>query len=326
MAHELWLVKGETMTNITPLVGSISWSSNVDELGMQLSFDIAYNDDRFHPVNPCEIGDMVILRNGGYEITRTIIVDESKGGRSPVSYTAFDFAFYLNKSTAIYQFNGASANEAITKICNDFNIPTGIITTTPISINKIYNGETVSDILYDIVQQVEWNQQHDYLFEMREGKLFVERAVDTTITGTFQHAGDLSEHDVTSAVSSPSMNRSMSDMINSIKVVQNEEVVLTQQKEQLVDDYGLLQSVIELDEDSGQTAEEVANAELAKLAKITRDYSINLLGDDRVRAGRFFKLVEPVTGIDGEFLISDCSHTVSGGIHTMSLSLTNGVI
>ncbi|PJH58704.1 hypothetical protein CVR97_28350, partial [Salmonella enterica subsp. enterica serovar Typhimurium] len=144
-----------------------------------------------------------------------------------------------------------------------------------------YNGVTVSDILYDIVQQVEWNQQHDYIFEMREGKLFVERAVDTTITGTFQHAGDLSEHDVTSAVSSPSMNRSMSVMINSIKVVQNEEVVLTQQIEQLVDDDGLLQSVIELDEDSGQTAEEVANAELAKLAKITRDYGINLLGDDR---------------------------------------------
>ena len=41
MAHELWLVKGTTMTNITPLIGTIKWRGNVDELGDEISFDIA---------------------------------------------------------------------------------------------------------------------------------------------------------------------------------------------------------------------------------------------------------------------------------------------
>ena len=36
MAHELWLIKGGTMTNITPLLGTLTWRSNMEELGTKL--------------------------------------------------------------------------------------------------------------------------------------------------------------------------------------------------------------------------------------------------------------------------------------------------
>ena len=104
MAHELWLAKSEFI-RLTPITGNIQWRSNIDELGDELGFDIAEGEGI--PKNPCNIGDMVVLRNKE-EIIRAIIVDENRSGNNSVGYTAFDFAFYLNKSNIliITQRNG----------------------------------------------------------------------------------------------------------------------------------------------------------------------------------------------------------------------------
>lgn len=61
--HELWTVKDNKMYNVTPLVGSLLWQSNIDQLGEKLNFDIAFNDDRYFPLNPVDIGNLIILRN-----------------------------------------------------------------------------------------------------------------------------------------------------------------------------------------------------------------------------------------------------------------------
>jgi len=155
MAHELWLVKGTTMTNITPLIGTINWRGNMDELGDEISFDIAFNDVKHFPKNPCDLGDMVVLKNGDYEITRALIVDESKSGRSPIGYTAFDFAFYINKSNAIYQFKKLAADQCIKKILSDFGVPIGNIVSMPVKVDKIFNDVLVSDIIREIIEIVE---------------------------------------------------------------------------------------------------------------------------------------------------------------------------
>src|SRR5690625_3906927 len=123
MAHELWLAKNNTLTDITPIVGNLMWRSNIDELGTELSFDLASNDALYIPKNPCSLGDMVILKNGDLEITRCILTSEDRRGRRPIGYKGFDFAFYLNKRKRIYQFNKVTAMQAITRICSENNIP-----------------------------------------------------------------------------------------------------------------------------------------------------------------------------------------------------------
>ncbi|MEK5171822.1 hypothetical protein NST63_01010 [Heyndrickxia sp. FSL W8-0496] len=321
MGHELWLVKGGTMTNITPIIGSISWKSNIDELGDQIDFDIAYNDSRFHPKNPCDLGDMVILKNGDYEITRSIIVDETKQGRDPITYTSYDFAFYLNKSNAVYQFNKITADQAIKKICKDFNVPIGKIVSMPTKINKIFNDKKVSDIIKEIIGMAEQKQGIKYLMEMRQGKLFIEKQSDLIIKGTFKLAKNLSEVDVTAAISNPSKKRSITDMINSIQIVSNDKLILTKENSSLVNKYGKLQKVVSLDQDEKRSASQIAQNELKQLAKIVEETSIELLGDDRVKSGRLLQLKEPITGIVGTYLIKDVGHTISGGFHKMSLGL-----
>ncbi|MGE8080514.1 XkdQ/YqbQ family protein [Peribacillus loiseleuriae] len=320
MAHELWLLKQTTMTNITPLVGSINWRGNTDELGDQISFTIAVNDHYF-PANPCSLGDVVILKNGAYEITRAVIVEETKNGRSPIAYSAFDYAFYLNKSNAVYQFNKLAADKCIRKILADFKIPIGNIASMPTKIDKIFNDEQVSTIINKIIETVEQVQGVKYLMEMRQGKLHIEKQTDLTVKGVFKLYNTGGSYDVTAAISNPSRKRSITNMINSIQVVSNDKVVLKKDDTTMLNKYGRLQKVVTLDENTKLTAAQVAQNELKALSKIVEESSIELIGDDRVRSGRLFVVTEPITGIKGTYLIKDVNHRISGGIHKMSVGL-----
>jgi len=320
MAHELWLVKGTTMTNITPLIGTINWRGNMDELGDEISFDIAFNDVKHFPKNPCDLGDMVVLKNGDYEITRALIVDESKSGRSPIGYTAFDFAFYINKSNAIYQFKKLAADQCIKKILSDFGVPIGNIVSMPVKVDKIFNDVLVSDIIREIIEIVEKKLGTKYLMEMRQGKLFIEHQKDLTIKAEFMLRNK--KYNATDAIMNPTRNRSIADMVNSIQVVGNDDkLVLTKSDDAMASKYGKLQKVVKLDQKEKLSAAQIAQNELKAFSKITEEISIELIGDDRVRAGRLFEVSEPITGIKGMHLIKDVNHTISGGIHTMSLGL-----
>lgn len=322
MAHELWLVKGKTMTNITPLIGTIGRRSNKDELGEEITFDIAFNDAKFFPKNPCDLGDMVILKNNKQEITRAIIVDENKSGRGPIGYSAFDYAFYLNKSNAIYQFKKMAADQCIRKILKDFNIPIGNIVSIPTPIDKIFNDVVVSDIIREILGIAKKKRGTKYRMEMRAGKMYIEKQKDLTVKASFKLYDKGKSYDATAAIANPSRTRSIAEMINSIQIVgNNDKLVLSKQDSEKVKKYGKLQKVVQLDQKEKKSAAKIAENELKEFSKITEEISIELPGDDRVRAGRLFEVSEPVTGIKGTYLINDVSHTISGGIHTMSLGL-----
>lgn len=321
MAHELWILKESTMTNITPLIGTIKWRSNIDELGDEIGFSIAFNDTKYFPVNPCDIGDLAILKNGD-EITRCILVEENKKGRSPIEYTGFDYAFYLNKSDAVYQFNKIPANQAIQKILSDFNVPVGSISGMSTKIDKIFNNEKVSAIIRKIIEMVEQEEGTKYLMEMRQGKLYIEKQGNLIVKGTFSLFNGGSEYDLTSAISNPSKKRSITEMINSIQVVgNNDKVVLEKEDSHMVTKFGKLQKVVTLDQNEKLTAAQIAQNELDSLSKVIEENGLDLLGDDNVRAGRLFEIEEPITGIKGTFLIKEVQHTISNGIHRMKPTL-----
>ena len=320
MVHELWLVKGTTMTNITPMIGSIGWRSNVDELGDEISFDIAFNDARHFPKNPCDLGDLIILKNGN-EINRGIIVDESKSGRNPIGYSAFDYAFYLNKSNAIYQFNKVRADIAIKKILNDFRISIGNIVSMPTVINQIFNNKVASDIIREIIEIVENETGQKLIMEMRQGKIYIEKQKDLIIKGTFNLAENVTNIDVTGAIMNPSKTRSFINMKNSIQVVSEDTLITTVSNQSLIKRFGRLQEVVSIDAEDKAKAAIIGKNTLKELAKISEDCSVELMGDDRFRAGRLFEITEPITGLQGTYLIKSAEHSISKRIHTMKLDL-----
>ncbi|MCT4605856.1 MAG: hypothetical protein N4A64_07085 [Marinisporobacter sp.] len=321
--HQLLNIKDNLQTDITPLVGSISWRSNINELGQQLTFDIAFNDDRYFPMNPVDLGSLIILNNKD-EILRAIVVSEQRNGRGRIEYSCFDYAFYLNKSKAVYQFNKVTGKKAIETMLNDFNVPIGNIAPINTVINKIYREKAISEIIKDILDIAKKHTGKKYRMEMRQGKLCIEKQEELIIKGTFQLAENIQPYDITKALSSPSRKRSIEEMKNSVQVVFNNHVIENRKKDELIKQYGLLQEVTTIDKKDKAKARNIADKILEDFGKIFEENSVEIMGDDKVRAGRTIEIKEPITGMTGKYLIKDVNHTVKNGIHKMQLGL--GVI
>jgi hypothetical protein len=308
MMHQVYVNK----KNISQLVGDIGWESSVDTLGVKLDFSLAYSDVKGFPTNVVKAGDIVTLRNGSKEVFQGIVVSEKAAGRSPRSYTCFDFAFYLNKSKTVIQFNGHNASDAIRKLLLQFNVPHNV-TEIPIKINTIYKDKTASDIIKDILKQATDSTGIKYRMEMRGGALFIEKQTDLIVNARVDLIGN------------PSRSQSIEDMKNSILIVSDGEnaskVVATAKDNNNIRRFGLLQDVQTVSEDELWKAQGMANNYLNEHNRIKEDNSIELLGNDDVRAGRILAVNEPVTGIVGKYLITSCKHTLNNGIHKMSLSL-----
>jgi hypothetical protein len=317
MTHELWRINASTMVNIAPLVGSLSWSDDTETLGQQLTFNTAYNDNRFFPQVIIEPGDTIILKNGA-EIFRGTIVEENRNGAYERAFTCFDPAFYLNKSKEIFQCNKIKADVAIRQLCSTFGVPVGNIVSIQVLIKKIFNSE-IASIIKDILDTATKATGTKYRMEMRQGKLFIEKQSDLVIKGTFQLAGI--DYDLNTSMSNPSRKRSIADMKNSIKMVSNDKVVVTVKNQTLIDKYGLLQEIQDVDSSEIPKAKNIGSNLLRDLGRILEENSLDMIGNDNVRSGRLIDINEPITGMIGRYLIKSVNHALDKGIHTMSLQL-----
>lgn len=328
MAHELWCVSGNSMANITPLVGSISWRNNINELGEQLDFDIAFNDTRYFPKSPVDIGSLIILKNEEEEVNRTIVVKENIPGRGPRAYNCFDFAFYLNKSKDTYQFNKTNSNTAINEVLKRAEIAIGTVSIPNISITQIYPDKTHSEVLKDILDLIEKEAGIKCRMEMRLDKIYIEKQNDLIIAPKFKFASNIAQELATDAISDPSRSRSIEEMKNSVKIISTDDkktqIVTEVKNDNLIKQYGLLQEVVNVNKEDLAQAKNIANNMLKELGKVFEENSITVPGHDDIRAGRILEVEEPITGMKGKYLIESAQHTIANGIHMCNVGL--GVI
>jgi hypothetical protein len=323
MAHQLYIVKNNVAINITPLVGSISWKNSIDTIATSLEFNLAYSDASYVPNPQIDLGNMVILKNGDAELFRGLIISEQRDGRSPISYTSMDFSFYLNKSKEVYQFNYISATNAIKTVLSNAGVSYGEIANMPTIVDKIYTDKTIYDIIKDIIEQVQLETNIKYLLEMRLDKLYIVKREDLLIKSTFKLADNLPTYN--NIISNPSRKRSIEEMRNSIKIIttndDNVTVVATAKNDELIARYGLLQEIESIDEEDIAKARNIARNLLIDLGKVFEENSIDMMGDDNVKAGRLIDIEETITGMSGRYLIKSTNHNLSNGIHRMSLDL-----
>ncbi|ASJ54198.1 hypothetical protein BP422_11960 [Brevibacillus formosus] len=321
---------GQKSHDLTPLVGSISWDSNLS-LMSAMNFDVNWTDAKLFPVNPCDLGDVVLLLKDGEEINRGVVVKEGRQGRSAITYTVYDYAWYLGKSKSVYQFNKIPASQAITKILSDFGMLIGNVPEMPTIIDDIFLEKSPAEIIETIYKLHERRSGKRYNVEMRQGKIYFEEMKDLLIKGTFKLAENIAPVDVMTNPLGADRTRSIEEMRNRVKILierdekeKNKpkyEIVATSQDEGLIRKYGLLEEVFKIDAEDAAKAREVARILLKRLARIHETNSIQLMGDVAFKAGRLLDVTEPVTGMQNRFMITSAKHEVKNQIHTMQLDL-----
>ncbi len=315
---------GTKSYDITPLVTTISWDSNLS-LMAAMEFEIIWSDTAHIPINPCDLGDVVILTKAGEEVHRGVIVTESRSGRGNLKYTVYDYAWYLGKSKSVYQFNRMPASQAITRILNDFGMLIGNVPTMNTIIDDIYIEKSPAEIIEDIYKREEQRTGKRFNVEMRQGKIYFEEMKDLVIKGTFRLAANVEPYDVLSNPLGVDRTRTIDSMRNRVKILiekdKNYEVVARAEDEALIKKYGLIEEVFKIDAEDAAKAREVARILLQRLAKIQETNSLTLMGDVAFKAGRLLDVTEPITGMNGRYIIVKAKHTVKNQIHTMNLEL-----
>lgn len=304
--------------DITIRTGNITRSGDVDGLAEQLTFDVVYNDgDKFFSKFEVNPGDKVVFTTDDGYAFAGIVTDEERNGIYVRKYTAHDYGWYLNKNEVIAQFKKMPADAAIKKLCGDFNVQCNVCA-MPTKISKIYNGEVLSDVIKDIIEQVEADQAKSYRMEMRNNVLTIEPYKDLVVTASFKLASNIAPINPMTVPGNVTMSRSIADMSNSIKVTSGGEkdstVIAEKMDSASIAKYGLLQHVEKIDNADKAQAGNVAKNKLLELNKVKETNRVTFLGDDKVIAGR-------IVVYNGKgYQVKSHSHKYEP-LHTMTLEL-----
>lgn len=311
--------------DVTDIIGNLTWRDTVDTLGVGVDFELPINryDKKFEFLYDITLGDPIqILNAKGEVLVQAIIVSETPNGKI-TSFTAYDMAWYLNKSTVIKQFKKMIGNDCVKSLCKEIGIDVEV-SGLDTKIDKIYKDKAVSEVIKDIIEQCSQFNSKKFFIEFDKNKLIVSPYKKIKVFGTFEIQKDKFIN-INENIGGVSLSKSIVDMKNSVLVItENKGAIRTigeEQDSKSIEKYGKLQEVVTLDEKEFSKANLVAKNELKKLNRITEDFSIDVLGDDNVKSGRVIDIDLPLFNLKGEYLIKESNHTISNHIHKISLKL-----
>lgn len=324
--YHMYLIK-EGKPKPLPLVfGEVTWTDNIDTLGMELNTSLPKNmDDRFLKIyNVAEVGDGIIFKNLEEVIFEGMIenIDEQRYSKVLVCY---DFGNLLSKTAITKQLTKINGKSAIENICSEANIPIGNIDSMGVSITEIYKGKSISDIFKDIIDKEEQHSGSKYIMEMRKGKLHIEKQSNLVVDLLHKPSANVSNFDPTLIPGDISRSDSVTDMKNYVEVVQDEDKSIkklaTAKDDENIRRYGQRKHIETVNKDEAKNAQKIANNKLRELNGIKTNLIVELLGDDRLRSGRVITLNNETFKLKGQYRVLNCTHILSNTNRTMTLDI-----
>lgn len=305
---------------ITKKVGSLSWTDSMDSLGVEFSFAFPYSywDSQFK--KKLQLGDLIIIKAGKKEITRGLITQTPINGDD---YKGYDYAFYLNKSEAIFQCKKIGASKAITQLLARYGVPIGEMPKLTTAINKLYKDMAISDIIKSILSEVHDETGKSYRMEMTRGKFCIRRSGYIKIKP--KYVDELGEKISCTKACSVTGTRSIEDMRNQIIIAgtgdKKAQIKATVKDSKSIKKYGLLSQVETVEKTNQAKAKQKGKNLLKKLNKKTVSFTCEMPGSTIIRAGRKIYFNRPEAGIKGWYKVKSATHNVSEGKYTVSLEM-----
>ena len=320
MEFKIVRVHNGAKETITKKVGSLSWTDSMDSLGVEFSFTFPYSywDSQFK--NKLQLGDIIIIKSGKKEITRGIITQTPINGDD---YRGYDYAFYLNKSEAIFQCKKIGASKAITQLLARYGVPIGEMPKLTTAINKLYKDVAVSEIIKSILSEVHDETGKSYRMEMTRGKFCIRRSGYIKIKP--KYVDELGEKVSCTKACSVTGTRSIEDMRNQIIIAgtgdKKAQIKATVKDSKSIKKYGLLSQVETVEKTNQAKAKQKGKNLLKKLNKKTVSFTCEMPGSTIIRAGRKIYFNRPEAGIKGWYKVKSATHNVTEGIYTVSLEM-----
>lgn len=301
---------------ISAFCGSVTKEDDIKSLGVKLSFSYANNKviDKNTVWIDVHLGDTIRMYDGDDLLFQGTIQKATRSGLSSYQYDAFDNAWYLNKQETRIQFNNVDIKSAITTLCKQENIPCEVACDITTKVTKIYNGDTISNVIDDLLKLATNETGKQYRREYNYGKLYI---------NTFDNLKMI--WDKEPLVSEFNQEYDCDGLANKIVVLSGNEksqtVVATAQDDASIKKYGLYVHYEKVDDKKKAQADQIAKTKLKNMAYPKKSIKVTLMGDNYVRSGRILKFNQPNIGMVGEYIVTNCSHSYDMGKHTMDCEL-----
>lgn len=289
---------------------SVEWSGTDTQCSRQLQFTIPSDPYNSNFKNQAvALGDLVYLYDGTAQLfVGTVTTREKTAEVGTAVYTAMDFMHHLLKSSASYTFRNTTPEKITKKVCADFKIKTAKLAATKVNIPKLFfDDQCIYDIIVAAYRRAKAKNGKKYMPAMAGQKVTViqkGRPSKVKLQQGFNVTG-------------ASYTDTLDNMVDSVNIYNEKRKKLGNvQNRKAVEKYGIYQKAY--------TKEKGANAKKeakALLEGITKEASIEAVGDVRAVSGYSIEIDDKAAGLSGTFYIVSDTHTFSDGIHTMSLEL-----
>ncbi|GAA0735867.1 XkdQ/YqbQ family protein [Clostridium oceanicum] len=295
--------KGYISKNIIGYSNNFSWSNDTDTLCTQISFDSI--------LDLAEGRSKIVLKKDNIVVFEGVIVNKTNKENTH-SYTAMDYAWYLNKNKYVMQFRNVNAKTAIQQICNKVGIKTKIINLRTI-INKIYHQESLSDIIKDILKQCKNEIGEDYIMEMQGKTLYINKLIYLKVNSKLLIGKDYS------------VSRSIEDMQNYITAVNNDGKILATIKDSnSIKIFGELRDLISVDDKNSSQSYNISKNTLREKNKTKKELTFNTIDTGKgiyINCNRLININLNKYGVSGWYRIKSTQHTLSSGTHKISVTV-----
>lgn len=328
--YKITLSKDGQTTDITKLVSDLSWSENLDTVGLTLSFSVPDIEGKYIPRLLIMAGDIITINNDAGELVRAVVVNVSRDYPKR-EIKALDFGFYLNKNDVVIQFKDKSVSECLKILFNKVGISIGNICDMPAKVNGVYI-KNVNEVIKELIKIQQDNDGKKYYYELRGKDIYVFQLPTEPISYIFKPTVNVAAFDVTDrkAHSRGKYTHSIENLKNRIVAVVNSKTSGEMPSKQFVAEdsenikrYGLLTENYSVNSDEAENIQSLAENELKDKNKINRELTMDFIGHDNARPGRVMHIVDDYLGIDDNYRIQSVTHKLNGNIHTMSCTLEN---
>lgn len=301
---------------ISAFCGNITKEDDIKSLGVKLSFDYLNNKviDKNTVWIDLSLGNTIMMYDDDTLLFQGTIQKASRSGLSSYQYDVFDNAWYLNKQEARIQFNNVDVKQAIETLCKQENIPCNVACDIPTKVTKIYNGDTIGNIIDDLLKMATDEIGKKYRREYNDGKLYINAFDNLKMIW-----------DSEPLVSDFSQEFNCDGMANKVVILSGNEknttVVATKQDDASIKKYGLYVHYEKVDDKEKAKADQIATTKLKAMSNPKKSISCTLWGDNYVRSGRILKFNQPNIGMVGEYLATHVTHNYDMGKHTMDCEL-----
>lgn len=306
--------KDGKVIDISELVSSVSWKTV--RVGQPGSLDMRLVK---HKDLKIESGAVVRVKVNKQNVFYGYVFTIERSQDDDVQVTAYDQIRYL-LSNDTYVFSNATATQIIRKIAQDFGMKAGSLADTGYKIpSLVEDNQKLLDIICKALDLTLISTGNIFVFYDNFGSLTLQNANNMRVNVVI---GDESlAYGYSHKISIDD------DTYNRIKLVQDNkdtgkrEVYIAQDSKNIAK-WGRLQYFEKVDDRLNAAQIRQRLNQLIQLKnREKRTFTIDALGDLRIRSGCYVPVQIKELGINRHFLVDECTHKWNGGEHTMQLTL-----